>query len=211
MSSYIADSGNAMCIAKLCYAEIDDNLNNLLPSPNSDWSDSERRCIKVVLGNEVSNIARFLAHHDINDSVKGESAMREVYNYDKKAVDIITGNNCLVLSELKYMIKVGGVGPFGGPGSFKKRVSDKFLEMNHVLDKDSEQVSPLRVIVTNEEQYPYFVAQIHGLIDSQDKPGEFSSDNNEYDYALCTSRSLGRVVYSNSSSVDDDDVFYFKI
>lgn len=211
MSSYIAGTGNAIHLAALCTAEIDDHLEKLPAYGNQDWPDSEKQRIALILEKEASCIVSCTQLSATIDSVKGESAMQEVYAYQKKASDIITLHNCLVLIELKYLIKVGGVGPFGGPSSFKKRVSDKFLEMGVVLVEDAEQVHPLRIIVTSEEQYPYSLAHIHGLIDSEFPPGSFSSDNQQYEYVLCSSKSLRSVVDTSVALPVGNDVFAFKL
>lgn len=211
MSSYIAGVGNAKCLAALCIAEIDDHLEKLPAYGNQDWPDGEKQRIVFILRKEVATITQCARFSGVIDSVKGEAAMQEVYAYRKKAVDVITLHDCLVLTELKYLTKVGGVGPFRGPCSFKKRVSDKFLEMGVALAEDAEQVRPLRIIVTSEEQYPYFFAQIHGLIDSGFPAGSFSSDNRQYEYVLCSSKFLRSVVDARNVLSLDGDIFVFNL
>lgn len=194
MSSYISVGSNAHMHSKVCVDEIEDHFRQLPSYREQDWSQSEKERVIRVLQDEKDRIFSCPDLSRVADSVKGEAAMGAVYLHTGKAADIITLHTSLCLAELKYLIKVGGVGPFGGPGSFKKRIADKFLVMHDVLTNDGEAVNPLRIIVATENQYPYSLAHIHGLLDSQYPSGSFSSDNKTYPYALCTSVFLRGVI-----------------
>ena len=212
MSSYISAGSNAHMLSKVCVDEIEDHFQQLPSYGEQDWSQSEKQRVINVLQDEKERISLCADLSRVADSVKGETAMEAVYQHTGKAADIITLQTSLYLTELKYLIKVGGLGPFGGPGSFRKRIADKFLAMYGVLTHDGEVVNPLRIIVATEEQYPYSLAHVHGLLDSQYPSGSFSSDNKIYSYALCTSVFLRGVVdgviQPHQSGVD---CFFFSI
>lgn len=212
MTRFISSGQNARTLCVLCADEIDDHFRQLPAYNETDWPQAEKVPAMQALSDERGRVLACSKLSCVVDSVKGEDAMKSVYGHAGKAADIITLQAPLRLVELKYLVKVGGVGPFGGPGSFKKRIADKFLAMGDVLSADGEMVSTLRIIVTSEGQYPYSLAHVHGLLDSKYPAGSFSSDAKMHHYALCTSVCLRDVIDGVIRPQETDvDCFYFTI
>ena len=130
MTSHIGTSSVASELGRLMCDEIADNKREA--SGNPQWSESDRAVAFRAMDAEVARISSTHELYSSKDSVKGESAMTAVYkDYTGKATDVITldAGGELVLMEAKFLIRVGGRGPFGGPASFKSRVSGKFNDM----------------------------------------------------------------------------------
>lgn len=211
MSKYFEAGVGVSSFYDLCVAEIDEHLHQLPLYSDHDWPVLEKEQVVSSLNMEKVCISEVINSSQQTDSVKGESAMLTVYNYTGKATDIITLKSDLHLTELKYLIKKGGLGPFGGPSSFRARISDKFLNMGERLLSDEERVNSLRILVVTESQFPFSLGHIHGLLNSGYPAGTFSSDHKKYRYMLCTSRSLRMFFEGTIRSQDDVDCFYFTI
>ena len=205
---------SGVCVSSLyvlCLREIEEHLRQLPLYSDSDWPKSEKEQVVFSLDKEKVCISEVICSSRRTDSLKGEDAMFRVYNYTGKATDIITLKEDLCLIELKYLIKQGGLGPFGGPSSFRKRISDKFLDMGNKLSSDGEKVNSLRIVVVTESQYPYSLGHIHGLLNSGYPAGTFSSDDKEYQYMLCTSRYLRGAIDGTIKQNENVDCFCFTI
>ena len=215
MTSHIQASGVASEIGMLMQEEI--SANKLEASSNPQWSDPDRSAAFCTMDAESARISAMADLYLRKDSVKGEDAMVAAYHgYAGKAVDVITLHirGDLVLMEAKYLIRLGGRGPFGGPASFKSRVSGKFNDMAIVMGADGESIRQLRIIVVTEAQLPFSIAHIRGLLNASASypPGSFSSDLNQYNYVLCSSSSLRAIV--NGVAVNkrkSQDYLFFRI
>ena len=195
MTAHICATGNASELGTLMREEIATNKQEA--SANPQWSVADRDAAFFAMDAESSRIDTLPNLYSSRDSVKGETAMEAVYpEYSGKAVDAITlhDGGDLVLMEAKYLIRVGGRGPFGGPASFKSRVSEKFNEMAVKLVADNEMVRQLRIVVVTDAQLPFSINHIHKLLNAGYPPGSFSSDCNRYNYVLCSSSSLRMMV-----------------
>lgn len=197
MTAHIQSSGDALEIGTLMRDEIAANKREVTANPQ--WSESDRKAAFLAMDTESTRILSTASLYSHKDSVKGENAMAAAYRgYMAKAVDVITlhGSGELVLMEAKYLIRLGGRGPFGGPSSFKSRVSDKFSDVAGVMRADGERIKQLRIIVVTDEQLPFSTAHIHGLLNASPSypPGSFSSDGNQYDYVLCSSSNLRTII-----------------
>lgn len=204
MSAYIATSGVATTLSLLLQSEIDANATSVL-NYTHDWTPVDMRNVQPLLAAEKNAIQSAVSLGAKNDSVKGESAMQIAYatRLQQKAVDVITqkGSGSLALIELKYLIKFASMGPFGGRGSFKTRIADKFCSVSNMMEPDGESLDPLRILVVTEEQYPYSVNHVRALLDGEYPVGTFSSDGKSHDYVLCTSVKL-RTLLDNPPSKD---------
>lgn len=214
MTSYFANSPDVKTLAELMAAEIDDNIKAL--PRYKDWSDADKGIIRLILDNEVKVINDLSELAASADSVKGEDAMSNVYPraMQGKATDAITQLpvGVLVLTEAKYLTRFGGKGPFRGMTHFKQRVSGKFLEMATAMLSDQETLSSLRVIVTTDQQLPISVNHINALIERQDPAGSYSDDGKTYEYVLCSSRSLRKIVDNPSMPhVSTEDYLFFTL
>lgn len=181
----------------------------------SDWPPCEKAKIKNVISAECAIVNDMLTRDKAADSVNGDLAMPSVYStYSGKTTDVIT-KRCdfaLVLSEAKYLIKVGGVGPFGGPASFRERVSDKFHAMLQEFAKDGEMVDPLRIIIETEEQLPYSIQLASNLVNGEyDSVNAFSKDGLKHRYVLCSSKDLRRMIENPPVGTVSEDYFFFTL
>lgn len=212
MTVYFSSTPNIKTLSELMTAEILGNKVSL--SNNSDWSDSDKKIISIILDDEKSIIDKEPNLANLTDSLKGEQAMAVVYpaTTQKKAADAITrlSTGALVLTEAKYLIRYGGKGPFGGRSSFKNRISGKFLEMERTMRPDDEKLSPLRVLVVSERQLPISINHVKSLVDSNDSPGSYSEDGNCYEYVLCSSKCLRMIVNNpNIPRVSTGEYYFF--
>ena len=180
----------------------------------TDWSDEDKKRIAPILDSELHELEHCLTLTHTIDSLKGETAMRKVYPsvQQEKATDAITRlpNGTLVLTEAKYLLRYGGMGPFGGISSFRKRISSKFLEMDKTMLADGEVIAPLRVIVVTQEQLPFSISHIEALVSAEHPRGVYSEDGKVYDYVICSSKSLRAIVdhpIPNRSFTDDCHFF----
>ena len=210
MTTYIRRPGIAKSLLTLLSEEINANARDVC-NYTKDWQPNDIETIRQKLATENESIANAGDLDKWLDSVKGEEAMRVVYPCagSIKATDVITlksVSGTLSLIEAKYLIKFACTGPFGGCGSFKKRVSGKFLEMENQMIPDNEDIDSLRVLVVSEEQYPFSVNHIRALMSENNPPGTFSDDGKTHTYVLCSSCNLRKLLdnpliaktYSNS-------------
>lgn len=214
MTDHFANSPNVRTLCALMTAEIDGN-KAALPG-YGDWSDADKDIIRPILDDEIAVIDGLTELAASVDSVKGENAMAEAYPtaMQNKATDAITrlNNGMLVLTEAKYLMRFGGKGPFRGMSHFKKRVSGKFLEMANAMLPDHETLASLRVIVTTDQQLPISINHIKSLIDRDDPTGSYSDDGRTYEYVLCSSRSLRKLVDNPTlPHVSTDDYLFFTL
>ena len=216
MTMFIQRPGNARTLSSLLSDEIAANEREVSNYTN-DWYQDDINTIKQILEKENRNITNAVNLGDRSDSVKGEEAMRLVYPAagSNKATDVITiksTNNTLSLIEAKYLIKFSCKGPSGGCGSFKQRISGKFLAMENQMIPDKENIDPLRVLVVSEEQFPFSVNHIRALMAEDYPPGTFSDDGKTHEYVLCSSCCL-RMILDNPSVVksDFDNYLFFTI
>lgn len=212
MTAHFSTSPNVKTLGELMTAEILVNKTSL--SNNSDWADFDKKIISIILGDEISSIENTENLANPVDSLKGERTMAEVYPSvtQKKAADAITRlpTGVLTLTEAKYLIRYGGKGPFGGRSSFKKRISDKFLEMERTMLPDGENLSQLRVLVVSERQLPISINHVKTLVSSNDSPGSYSTDGKTYKYVLCSSKCLRMIMNSPKiPRVSTGDCYYF--
>ena len=213
MTTHINTIGVALELGRLLCDEIATNKREV--SANPQWSPADRNTVFLAMDAESTRISLNKNLYSSKDSVKGETAMSAVYlGYSGKAVDIITlhAGADLVLMEAKYLIRVGGCGPFGGPASFKSRVSGKFNDMIAKMCPDGEIIRQLRIVVVTDEQLPFSIAHIRGLLNAGYPPGSFSSDYNQYNYVLCSSSTLLTIV--NGSPIDklkSEDYLFFTL
>lgn len=214
VTALFSDPSNVRTLADIMKTEICDNRTNV--AKYKDWSAIDQRIAVMILNLEADIINQTHELDATQDSLKGEKAMKDAYpSFDeKKATDSITmiADGVLVLTEAKYLYRFGGKGPFGGRGSFKQRISGKFLEMAESMVPDGETISPLRVIVVSEPQLPFSINHVHSLIESNDTSGSYSEDGKEYEYVLCSSKSL-RMIVDNPTMprVSTDDYFFFTL
>jgi len=181
MSAHIRSPGIARTLGVLAIDEL--GRNTLEVAAHSNWSVSERTtCIKAIqledaLCRATSNL--FVR----SDSIRGDDDMSKVYpSYGGKYTDVVSldVSNVLKLSEMKYAIKVGGLGMFRNAHTFCQMVSNKFLNMGVTLSSDGENVSPLRVLVVNKRQLPFSIARIQSILSGTYAKGSFSDDGREY-------------------------------
>lgn len=213
MTNHIQSTGTAMALGVIMSNEIMCNKSEV--SINPDWSNEETEAVAQVMDAELAVLQTSVDLYGRNDSVKGENAMQTVYpKYAGKATDAITlcDDGALALSEAKYLIKVGGRGPFGGPASFKNRVSGKFNDMKNSLAGDGESTSPLRIVVVTEEQLPLSIIHVRGLLNADYPHGSFSSDGSQHDYVLCSSRGLNAIIRNPAAARrKSQDYLFFRI
>jgi len=214
MTAHLSTPANVKTLGDLMSAEIGDN-KSALPR-YADWSEDDKRVVCLILDGEKDVIKKLAGLSSSADSVKGEDAMKIVYPSanQKKATDAVTKllNGVLVLSEAKYLMRFGGKGPFGGVGSFRDRVSGKFLEMTRAMVPDGESLSPLRVIVVSDRQLPLSINHVKALLDRKEPDGAYSEDGRAYDYVICSSRSLRMLVDNpHIDRVSTDDYFFFTL
>ena len=198
MTTYIRRPGIAKSLSTLLLEEINANARDVCNYTN-DWQPNDIETIRQKLEKESKNIVKTEELGKWLDSVKGEEAMRVVYPHAglNKATDVITLKNIsdmLTLIEAKYLIKFACTGPFGGCGSFKARVSGKFLEMENQMMPDEENIDSLRILVVSEEQYPFSVNHIRTLMGENNPPGSFSDDGKTHTYVLCSSSNLRKLL-----------------
>jgi len=197
MTAYIARPGVATTLASLMADEIKDNAENVV-NYTENWTPEDIGKVQPLLAQERNVVSMTDSLSAQVDSAKGESAMVAAYaaNGQKKATDIVTQKGCgeLALTELKYLVKFASKGPFGGRGSFRERISDKFYEMSRLMESDGESVDPLRIIVVTEEQFPYSVNHVRALVDGGYASGSFSCDGRKHPYVLCTSSSVREMI-----------------
>lgn len=210
MSTYIA-SGAATDAVSLANRELSDNIREV---KTRKWTHGDiLLCLQAL--NRESQILAATGSAWPNDSVKGEDAMRAVYApYSGKAADIITlgAAGDMKIAELKYALKVGGSGPFRCARTFREIVSDKFLEMAAMLTPDGETIDMLRVIVVSEIQLPFAVARVRSIQGMRQPPGLYSSDGKQYDYVLCSSKSLQMMLHNRPQSrFVSLDCLFFKL
>lgn len=192
MSAYITTYA-ATDIVSLLQAEIADNSTQVSAR---NWTASETTQCLRALNVDAQNLSGIPAP-PYRNSAKGEIAMKAAYSkYGGKAVDIITlkSNGHLCLSELKLAVKIGGVGPFRSPDTFRRTVSDKFFDMSSTLLPDGETIAPLRILSVCSVQWPFAVSRIQSLLATNPPAGLYSSDGRKHDYLLCSSMSLPSVV-----------------
>ena len=207
MTEFINCPGNARTLSSLLSDEIVTNEREVSNYVN-DWQPDDIKRIKQILEKENEAITNAADLSKQSDSVKGEEAMRQVYpdTGSKKATDVITlksQTGTLSLIEVKYLMKFACKGPFGGCGSFKERISGKFLDMECQMIPDEESIDPLRVLVVSEEQFPFSVNHIRSLMAEDYPPGTFSDDGKTHTYVLCSSCNL-RTVLDNPCRVNTD-------
>lgn len=214
MTAYITGSSNAMALGALLAVEIADNKVNV--HQYRDWAENDKEVICSILAEEESVLKSSQDLYSPIDSVKGEDAMKAVYssNVQDKATDAITkmANGVLVLTEAKYLVRFGGRGPFRGRDTFKQRVSGKFNEMARKLLPDGENMSPLRIIVTTDRQFPISINYIRAMMSQNDPVGSYSDDGKAYEYVLCSSKSLRQIVYNPTiARTSTEDYFFFTL
>ena len=213
MSAHIA--AQAKSLPDILLKEMDANMSAVEAYPEKDWPRPEKERVKEVVGIERELVRNLMVKDETCDSVNGDLSMPTVYpGYSAKTTDVITGrtDSVLVLSEIKYLIKVGGVGPFGGPSGFRSRIADKFCEMQAELQKDGESVDPLRIIVETEEQLPHSILCVNDLINGEyDNADAFSSDSQPHHYVLCSSRNLRQMIENPPIGSISDDYFFFTL
>ena len=216
MTRFIQSPGIGRTLSALLTEEIAANGKDVSNYVN-DWQPNDIKTIRQKLEKENGNIANAVDLGEQSDSVKGEDAMRSVYPAagSNKATDVITLKNTsgmLSLIEVKYLIKFACKGPFGGCGSFKQRISGKFLAMENQMIPDEEEIDPLRVLVVSEEQFPFSVNHIRALMAEDYPPGTFSDDGKTHAYVLCSSVGLRRVLDNPSAiNTNDNDYLFFVI
>ncbi len=213
MSAHIAAHGTQL--PQVLLDEMAKNVESVDRYSVRDWPPDEKEKVKNVISAECEIVNGMLTHDMSRDSVHGDSAMPSVYSgYSGKKMDVITrrGDLTLVLSEAKYLIKVGGVGPFGGPSGFRERVSDKFHEMQQALEDDGEMVDPLRIIVETEEQLPYSIQSVSNLVNGEyDNANAFSTDGQKHRYVLCSSKDLRLMIENPPVGTVSEDYFFFTL
>ena len=200
MTSYFAVSSDVKSLGVVMTDEMADNKSDLQNYSNTDWPPSDKRMATKLINEETAIVSKLTCLQATVDTVKGETAVAVAYPsaIQQKATDAITKlpNGVLVLSEAKYLMKYAGKGPFRGPKAFKERISGKFNEMADTMLPDGESLAPLRVIVVTEKQLPYSIAHVQALSAAKNPPGSFSEDNQQYDYVLCSSKSLYRLIHN---------------
>lgn len=214
INSYIAQYASP--IGQVLVAEVNANKNEVSNYGSDQWSDEDKSAEQVLLDAEIDSISAQSALFSVKDSVYGKTALQAVFSpYTKKDTDVITISrqmNILQLSEAKYVIKTGGLGPFGGRSSFRNRISSKFLDVEVILATQSVPTSSLRIIVVTEEHLPLAIEHVHALLDGDYEKGSFSSDNQVYQYVLCSSNSL-RSIIDDPTFKDNysDNCLYFRL
>ncbi len=197
MTEHISRPDVATSLSLLMSEEISANERDVQKYVH-DWLPGDIEKIKPILASEKEYILNSDDLSKKNDSVKGESAMLGVYSAagENKATDAITlkETGALLLVEAKYLIKLGCKGPFGGMGSFKERVAEKFNAMEKQMIPDGETIEPLRVLVVTEEQLPFSIEHIRMLAAGDYPSDAFSSDGKRHEYVLCSSSSLRMMV-----------------
>jgi len=194
MTAYIKNGTFTKSLAVLMAEEIATNATDVCNYGDMDWSPEDKRKIHPILIAETAIIEDTATLSKKTDSVKGEEAMQAVYatSEQKKATDAIVLKDVGTLSliEAKYLIKFASKGPFGGLGSFKARISQKFDTMAELMAKDGETLEPLRIIVVSEEQLPYSINHVRALVEGAEPSETFSNDGKKHQYVLCSSSSL---------------------
>lgn len=215
MSARFCVTGVRKTLQRLVVDELSANVGQVRRYGTSDWSESEKDALISVLNEEADRVGSIGALAIRDDSVNGDDEMPIAYSgYGDQKVDVVTqlASGRLVLSEAKFVVKIDGLGPFGGPGSFRSRISDKFLDVYKTLEADGEAVDAIRIIVVTKEQLQLSIAHVHGLLDGGYPSGTFSSDRRQYDYVLCTSANLRDVIDNPPRApVDTQDYFFFSI
>lgn len=207
MTNHILQPQAPNAFAKLLRDELSENARAVLG--RADWSNDEILRCQDAIDNTIAKI--HVSPNATKDSVKGEEAMGNVYGYGNKASDIITlhGSGVLKLSECKCAIKIGGMGPFRSPQAFCRSVSDKFYHMGIKLLSDGESISPVRVIIVNDQQFDFSVAHIQALMQDNYPQGSFSCDGTQYDYVLCSASTAEHLVCDLNWSGEQDDRHWF--
>lgn len=213
MSAHIVAHGTLL--PQVLLDEMAENVDKVNRYSDNDWPPDEKEKVKNVISAEREIVNGMLTYDMSADSVHGDFVMPSVYSgYSGKKTDVITkrGDLALVLSEAKYLIKVGGVGPFGGPAGFRERVSDKFHEIQQALAEDGETVDPLRIIIETEEQLPYSIQSVSNLVNGEyDNANAFSTDGQKHRYVLCSSKNLRRMIEDPPVGTVSEDYFFFTL
>ena len=213
MTSFIHTSGTAKTIGILAIDELQNNIKEV--NRRSNWSSSERKWCLAALNHEhvlVNTLTGSM--FSAVDSIHGDKEMTKVYtSYQGRFSDVVTlpASNVLVLSEMKYAIKFGGLGMFRAGKSFREMVSDKFLDMNAALSADGERVNPLRILVVNKQQLPFSMARVQLILCSTHAKGAYSSDGCEYDYVICASDRLRQMIDNPPFGTRSPDYLFFRI
>lgn len=214
MKTYILKYASS--IGQVLVHELNENKQEVSNYGSDQWSDADKRAELLSLDDEVDSISKQTVLFSARDSVYGKTALQAVFPpYPKKDTDVITISpqmSVLQLSEAKYVIKKGGLGPFGGRSSFRNRISSKFLDVEGTLASQSVPVSPLRIIVVTEEHLPLAIEHVHALIDGGYEKGSFSSDNLVHQYVLCSSNGLRQIIDDPTFKHNySDDYLYFQL
>ncbi len=180
MTTHIRRPGVAKTLSALLSDEINANASDVSNYVH-DWLPGDINKIQQILAMELKYVSNTIDLGKRLDSVKGEEAMRLVYPNAglNKATDVITLKSAigiLSLIEAKFLVKFACKGPFGGCGSFKERISGKFLAMERQMVPDNENIDSLRVLVVSEEQFPFSVNHIRALMNDNYPSGSFSDD-----------------------------------
>ena len=212
MSSHILAPGTAQTVGALASAELSRNIGEV--GSRTNWSPSERSICIMALGIETALCRATPALVSRCDSIRGDDDMTHVYpTYCGQLTDVVSldASSVLKLSEMKYAIKVGGVGMFRNARTFQHMVSNKFLDMGAALSSDGEAVSALRILVVNRQQLPFSIARIRSILGGTRKKGSFSRDGNEYDYVLCSSDYLRQMIDNPPVGTTSSSYFFFTI
>lgn len=198
MSTYIGMPGVASSAEDVLKAELSRSAAEVLG--RSDWPSQEIVKCNNALSNETARVLGLSS--SLQDSVKGEDAMKVVYANAGAATDAITLSPLghLSLAECKYGIKYGGTGPFRSSAAFVRDIAKKFDKMEQRLLRDQEKVRRLRVLVVSWDQLPFTIAHIKAL-EQMDLPvGSFSTDKKRHLYVICSTTEVRELMGMVSAS-----------